>query len=67
VTETPMLRTLRRAGWLVLLGLLVEAGTLLAPPAPNSFFAFLLGGGLILLGSLLFLWRLARPGGSAAS
>lgn len=67
MTETPMLRTLRRAGWLVLVGLLVEAATLLAPPSPRSFFAFLLGGGLILLGSILFLWRLARQGGSAAS
>jgi F0F1-type ATP synthase assembly protein I len=67
VTETPMLRTLRRAGWLVLMGLLVEAATLLAPPSPSSFFAFLLGGGLILLGSMLFLWRLARPGSDTST
>ncbi|MDX1996679.1 MAG: hypothetical protein SF066_03085 [Thermoanaerobaculia bacterium] len=65
MTESSMLRTLRRAGWLVLLGLLVEAATLLAPPSPLSFFAFLLGGGLILLGSALFLWRLARQGSAA--
>lgn len=67
MTASSMLPTLRRAGWLVLVGLVVEAITLLAPPSPKSFFAFLVGGGLILVGSVVFLWRLARQGGTAGA
>lgn len=63
MSDPRLLGALRRAGWLVLLGLLIEAGTLLAAPSTQSFFAFLIGGALMLLGSAVFLLHLARQRG----
>lgn len=60
MTDSSLLRSLHLAGWLILVGLLVEAATLVAPPSPAGFFAFLLGGAVMVLGSAIFLWRLAR-------
>jgi hypothetical protein len=51
---------LRRAGVLVILGLLVQLATLLEAH-PYSFLAFLIvGSGLVLAGVVTFVWAWAR-------
>lgn len=59
VTARPIERRLRRAGVLLLLGLLVEAGTLFALDRPIGFLTFAgVGGLLVVAGIVLYLWAI---------
>lgn len=59
----PIERRLRRAGVLLLLGLLVEAGTLFALDRPMGFLTFAGAAGLLVLaGIVLYLWAIVSQG-----
>ena len=59
--ETLLFRRLRIAGLLLLVGLVVEGGTLLALERPLGFLVFALVGALaIAAGILLYLWSIVR-------
>ena len=54
-------RRLRIAGGLLVLGMLVEAGTLLALDRPAGFLTFAgVAAGLMLAGVLYYLWSIVR-------
>ncbi len=66
VTTRPIERRLRRAGVLLLLGLLVEAGTLFALDRPVGFLTFAGAAGLLVLaGIALYLWAIVSQGSTA--
>lgn len=55
----PLERRLRRAGVLLILGLLVESATLLFLERPLGFLTFAGAGGLLVLGGIaLYLWAI---------
>ena len=59
----PIERRLRLAGVLLLLGLLVEAGTLFALDRPMGFLTFAGAAGLLVLaGIVLYLWAIVSQG-----
>ena len=60
-------RRLRLAGLLLLLGLLVEAGTLFALDRPMGFLTFAGAAGLLVLaGIVLYLWAVVSQGSATS-
>ncbi len=63
----PIERRLRSAGVLLLLGLLVEAGTLFALDRPMGFLTFAGAAGLLVTaGIVLYLWGVVSQGSATS-